>query len=204
MAPRLKSNKWKGGWLTFTSPCIHFSTMSAGDAITDLCILVWICSEGVGMRPEFERVFWGGGFHALYISLGTSDTPRPPKQMLLLLSREMRSYRHYDHNHCALTYYKITLITIWWDSRFFWSLLESSTVSAMAPEMRHADSERVSGNEKRLKCWAWIMQNRRVLNSDSMHLWKAKSYKNVHFQLINKAIPSLVLNTLLYSFRNVR
>lgn len=107
MAPRLKSNKREGGWLTFTSQCIHFSTMSAGDAITDLCILVWICSEGVGMRPEFERVFWGGGFHALYISLGTSDTPRPPKQMLLLLSREMRSYRHYDHNHCTLTYYKI-------------------------------------------------------------------------------------------------
>lgn len=125
---------------------------------------LWLCvyqcgfaARSVGMRAFgvrsvcFGCVCWGGGFHALYISLGTSDTPRPPKQMLLLLSTEMRSYRHYDHNHCTLTYYKIILITIWWDSRFFWSLLESSTVSAMAPEMRHADSERDSGNEKRHK-----------------------------------------------------
>lgn len=130
--------------------------MSAGDVITALCIPVWICTEcgnETGVRSVcFGCVFWGGGFHALYISLGTSDTPRPPKQTLLLLSREMRSYRHYDHNHCTLTYYKIILITIWLDSRFFWSLLESSMVSAMAPEMRHADSERVSGNEKTLKC----------------------------------------------------
>lgn len=130
--------------------------MSAGDVITALSIPVWICTEcgneTVVRSVCFGCVFWGGGFHALYISLGTSDTPRPPKQTLLLLSREMRSYRHYDHNHCTLTYYKIILITIWLDSRFFWSLLESSMVSAMAPEMRHADSERVSGNEKRLKC----------------------------------------------------
>lgn len=112
--------------------------------------LQWV----VGMRPECVLGVCFGEGDPMHYSLGTSDTPRPPKQMLLLLSREMRSYRHYDHNHCTLTYYKLMLITIWWDSRFFWSLLESSTVSARAPEMRHTDSERVSGNEKRLECCA--------------------------------------------------
>lgn len=85
MGPGFQSSEWEDGWLTFTSQRIHFNTESAGDVITAPRISVWICSRSVGTRPEcvFGCVFWGGGSHALYISLGTSDTPRPPKQTLL-------------------------------------------------------------------------------------------------------------------------
>lgn len=47
------------------------------------------CGNMTGFRSVcFGCVFWGGGSHALYIRQGTSDTPRPPKKTLLLLSRE--------------------------------------------------------------------------------------------------------------------